>query len=93
MVPCRDSRLPGASLSHGAEAAVDGVAGGSPQGLKNWSCPSSLEPTWSRGNTLGVPLKPASGQGLCWEPTAPLGLRLTEVSLPQAPSPEFDLWS
>lgn len=42
---------------------------------------------------LGVPLKPAPGQRLCWEHTAPLGPQLTEVSLPQAPSPGFDLWS
>lgn len=93
MVLCRGWWLPGASVSHGAEPAVDGAAGGSPQGLRNWSCPSSLEPTWSRENMLEFPLKPASGQGLCWDPTAPLGLQLTEVSLPQTPSPGFDLWS
>lgn len=46
MVLCKSWRLPGASVSHGAEAAVDGAAGGSPQGLKNWSCSISLG-SWS----------------------------------------------
>lgn len=55
--------------------------------------PGVLEPTWGRGSMLGVLLKPAPGQGLCWESTTPPGPQLTEVSLPQAPSPGFDLWS
>lgn len=46
-----------------------------------------------QGEHTGGPLKSAPGQGLCWEPTAPLGPLLTEVSLPWAPSPGFDLWS
>lgn len=46
-----------------------------------------------QGEHAEGPAGACPGQELCWEPTAPLGPPLTEVSLPRAPSPGFDLWS